>query len=337
MLDIFRDDAFGVVPLTDAINKLKFVPGRLGQLGIFNASGVNTTTVAIEERDGILKLIAPTPRGGPGVTLDKSKRKLRAIAVPHFEVNDAVMAEEVQGVRAWGEESAVETVMGKVAERGQEISQSFAATEEYARIGAVKGVITYADGSTLNLFTEFGVSQVAEVNLDFDVNSGGALRKLIQDSVVRQMAKQLQGVPFSGVLCLCGDTFFDDLIANDEVRAAYLQQQEASQLREGYVSSGQIYGSFDFGGVRWENYRGEVDGTAFVDATKGHFIPLGVPGLFRTYYAPADYIETVNTLGQRLYAKLYEMPNGKGMHYDVQNNGLHICTRPNALIQGRNT
>jgi hypothetical protein len=29
-----------------------------------------------------------------------------------------------------------------------------------------------------------------------------------------------------------------------------------------------------------------------------------VPGLFRTYYAPADYIETVNTIGQRLYVKL---------------------------------
>jgi hypothetical protein len=26
-------------------------------------------------------------------------------------------------------------------------------------------------------------------------------------------------------------------------------------------------------------------------------------GLFRTVYAPADYIETVNTPGQRLYGK----------------------------------
>jgi len=32
-----------------------------------------------------------------------------------------------------------------------------------------------------------------------------------------------------------------------------------------------------------------------------------VPGLFRTVYAPADYIETVNTQGQRLYGKQYEM------------------------------
>jgi hypothetical protein len=30
--------------------------------------------------------------------------------VPHYEVNDAVYAEEVQGVRAFGQESQVQTV-----------------------------------------------------------------------------------------------------------------------------------------------------------------------------------------------------------------------------------
>ena len=65
----------------------------------------------------------------------------------------------------------------------------------------------------------------------------------------------------------------------------------------------------------WENYRGQVGGTAFIDTNKCHIFPLGVPGLFRTYFAPADYIETVNTLGRRLYVKQYDMPNGKGVAY----------------------
>ena len=60
-----------------------------------------------------------------------------------------------------------------------------------------------------------------------------------------------------------------------------------------------------------------------------------MPGLFRTYYAPADYIETVNTIGRRLYAKQYDMPNGKGVHLDTQMNALNICTRPKVLIQGK--
>ncbi len=337
MLDIFNSNAFGVVPLTDAINKIKFVPGRVSAMGLFSASSIATTTIAIEEKNGQLALVTPTPRGGVGGTLDKLKRTIRTLAIPHFELNDAVMAEEVQGVRAWGSETAVETVMGKVAERGAILSQSFAATEEYARIGAVKGIVTYAGGDTLDLFSTFGVSQASVRNWDLSAASpaSGVLRKTAA-AVTRQMATALDGIPFSGIHALVGDDFFDKLIAHTEVRASYLQQQEASQLRTGYIDGGAggSYGSFNFGGVTWENYRGVVGNTSFIGTGDAHFFPVGVPGLFRTYYAPADYNETVNTMGQRLYAKQYEMLNGKGVHLDVQMNALHICTRPNVLLKG---
>jgi Phage major capsid protein E len=34
-LDIFSSSAFTMVALTDAINKMPYVPGRIGQLGLF--------------------------------------------------------------------------------------------------------------------------------------------------------------------------------------------------------------------------------------------------------------------------------------------------------------
>ena len=340
MLDIFNSNAFGIVPLTDAINKIKFVPGRIGAMGLFQESGIATTSAAIEEKDGLLSLISPSARGAPGTTLTKVRRTLRNVTIPHFEINDAVMAEEVQGVRAWGSETDVEMVMGKVAERGAIHSQSLEATNEYSRIGAVKGIVTYADSTTLNLFDLFGVSQVAERDWDLDNASpaAGALRKACA-AVIRQLAAQLDGIPFSGVYALCGDAFFDDLIAHTEVRASYLQQQEASQLRTGYIDGGAggSYGSFNFGGITFENYRGAVGATGFINTDKCHVFPVGVPGLFRTYWAPADYIETVNTNGQRLYTKQYEMANGKGVHLDTQMNALNLCTRPATLLQGRRT
>ena len=196
----------------------------------------------------------------------------------------------------------------------------------------------HANGTTLNLFTEFGVSQETEVDFDLDnaTPAAGALRKKCA-GVIRQVAGILEGVPFSGLHAFCGDAFFDDLISHSEVRETFLQQQEASQLRQGYVAGGQSYGAFAFGGIMWENYRGAVGGTSFVNTDKCHIFPVGVPGLFRTYYAPADYKETVNTIGRRLYTKQYDMPNGKGVHLDTQMNALNICTRPKALIQGRRT
>jgi hypothetical protein len=333
LLDIFRSDAFSVVELTDAINKLKFVPGRIGALGLFQSTAVSTTTVAIEEKDGILGLVAPTPRGAPGSTLDKALRTIRDFRVPHFELNDAIMAEEVQNVRPFGQQTGLEVVQAKVAERLQIHLQSHAATEEYARIGAIKGVVTYAGGSSLNLNTEFGVTAQTEVDFDLDNASpvSGALRAKCA-SVVRTIQDELGGTPLGAVHAFCSADFYDLLISHPEVRDTYLGWAQAEELRTGYA-----YGAFPFGGIMWEEYRGSVDGTAFVAPAKCHIFPVGVPGLFRTYYAPADYVETVNTLGLPRYAKQYEMPNGKGIYLDTQMNSLSLCTRPRTLVQGRKT
>ncbi len=41
----------------------------------------------------------------------------------------------------------------------------------------------------------------------------------------------------------------------------------------------------------------------FIEKDAGHCFPLGTANTFTTYFAPADFNETVNTLGQPLYAK----------------------------------
>ena len=62
-------------------------------------------------------------------------------------------------------------------------------------------------------------------------------------------------------------------------------------------------------------------------------IPEGVPNLFKTYYGPGDYVETVNTIGLPYYAKQWAMETGKGVYLESQTNPLHLCTRPNAVIK----
>lgn len=338
MLDIFNNEAFSVTNLTDAINELKYKPGRLGEMGLFSASGVDTTTIAIEKKGEILTIVPPTPRGAPGTTIGKERRDLRPLMIPHFEINDAVMAEEVQGVRAFGTERALETVMMKVGQRQQTHVINFGVTEEHARMGAIKGVITYADGSTLNLFNEFGVTQEAEINFDLGNATDGAFRKKCA-SVVRKMSDLLGGVPFDGIHVLCGDNFFDDVLGNAEVRETFKGWSEAQILREGYIGKNRSsYGIFEFGGLVFENYRGaNIGGNTFVESDKCNLFPTGVPGLFKTAFAPADYIDTVNTIGQRLYTKQYRMQNDKGVHLDTQMNALQYCTRPKVLMKGKRT
>lgn len=336
MLDIFNDDAFGVVSLTDAVNKTPFVPGRAGAVASWAEDGVSTTTIAVEEIAGELKLVSSTPRGAPGTSVGKEKRSVRSLRIPHYQIDDGIMADEVQGVRAFGQESQVETVFGLVNRRmAQHVAWRIDPTLEHQRIGALKGIILDGDGSTVyNLFTEFGVSQMTEVDFDLDAGSptAGALRQVCDD-VARDVADELGGVGYSGLHAFCGKTFWQNLIAHSEVREVYL----ASQTQATQLLNPMAYRSIRIGDITFEEYRGSVGGTAFVHTDKCHIFPIGVPGLYRTVYAPADYIETVNTPGLPRYAKQYRMPNDKGVSLEVQSNALSYVTRPRVLVKGKRT
>lgn len=340
-LNVFTQDAFGVLSLTDSINKIPFVPGRAGQLINWQPRGVSTTVVMVEERGGVLTMINPTGRGGPGMTIDKRKSVARPLSVPHYQVDDFINADEVQNIRAFGSESDVMSVQQLVNERLEDHALAMGPTIEYQRVGALTGVILNADGSTLyNLFTEFGVTQETEVDFDLDNASpaGGALRKVCA-ATTRKVTDNLGGVPYAGIHAFCGDAFFDDLLAHTEVRASYASTDMAKVLREGYVypNGDKIYGAFEFGGIVWENYRGKNGASAMVNTDKCHIFPVGVPGLYRTVYAPADWVETVNTLGLERYSRQYLSHNGKGVHLESQVNALSYCTRPKSLIKGKRT
>lgn len=343
MLDIFNADAFSVTSLTDALRDIKPRPSRLGDLGLFTYSGVTTTTIAIERVGDMLQLVAPTPRGGPGETRDMPKRTIQAVAIPHFQRDWSVNADEVQGVRAFGSETMLETVQGVVAGKISANTDDLDLTDEYARIGAIHGVVTYKGGQTLDLYTLFGVSQATEIDFDLDNASptdGALLLKCT--AMIRAARKALGGIGFQYLHAFVGDTFFDQLLTHKDVRETYKGTSEAAFLRDSFV--GPNRGSnpiFEFGGIVWENYgaiESSGDGALMgIDAGKARFVPMGVPGLFRGYYAPADYMETVNTIGLRTYAKQWPMPNGKGVNGETQRNVLHLCTRPGALLRGRNT
>ncbi len=339
MLDIFNNQAFSVTSLTDALRDVKYRPSRIQELGLFQTSSVSTLTIAIERVGDILQRIKPTPRGAPGETRDMPKRNLRDFRLRHFKRDWNVLADEVQGIRAFGSETALNTVQGLVMDKMMANMADFDLEEEAQRLGAISGIITFADGTTQSLFTEFGVTEVTEVDFDLDNNSptDGVLRKACVGRI-RAMKKALGGVNFGSVHAFCGDNFFDDLLQHKEVRDTYKGWSEATILRDSYV--GPNRGSnpmFQFGGIVFENY-GEIDGEGIgINTDKCRFFPLGVPGLFRTYYGPADYAETVNTLGKRLYAKQEPLKFNRGVEGEVQMNALQLATRPGALFGARRT
>lgn len=343
ILNVFKDDAFSVTSLTDAINELEYRPSRLDALGLFEEKSVSTTSVAIERIGDAIQLIPPAPRGGKGDVKDKQKRTMKQLTVPHFPREWSVVADEVQGVREFGTETQVETVMAVVLDKIADNMADIDVTNEYSRLGAVQGVVTYADGSTLDLFSEFGVSQAAEVDFDLDNASPaeGVLRKACA-GIIRTTRKKMGGSPFGYVHALVGDTFFDQLISHKEVRETYKGWSEAAILRDSYVGPSRADNPiFTFGNIVFENYGAVAesgDGAMIgIDALKAKFFPVGARGMFKTYYAPAPYMDTVNTLGKKYYAKQALLDLDKGVYGETQTNALHICTRPAALLRAKNT
>ena len=335
-LDIFNNDAFSVVSLTDAINKLPYVPGQAGRLGLFEESGVSTTTIMLEEIDGSLSLIPTTPRGAPAVQNKVNKRKARSLAVPHLTLEDTILADEVQNRNSFGQPDALASVQTVVSNRLRDMTKWHDITLEHLRIGAIKGQILDADGSTVlyDLFSEFGVSQQSEIDFDLDNASpaSGAVKKKCHD-ITRKIADELGGASFNYIHAFCSATFFDDLTTHPEVVESYRRYQESSFLR-----TGQARKAVEYAGIVFEEYYGGNSGGNFIPTDKAHFFPVGTPGLFRQYNAPADFVETVNSLGLPRYAKqAVDQEFGRWVKLHTQSNPLPICTRPRVLLKAKRT
>lgn len=331
MADTFAPDAFSLQTMTAAIERVPYKPGFVSRRGLFSERGVSTNTVTIEERDGQLRLVQTSNREGPVTPAERKRRRLRSFVIPHLREEDYAMASEVIGVRQFGTAGSLQTVESLRADRAANMADNLDVTLEYHRVGAIQGVVLDADGSVLiDLFTEFGVSQLPEVDFDLDNANpaSGALRKKCA-SVTRSIMNELGAVEPTGVEALCGDGFFDDLIAHPEVRETY-KYQEGKRLREGYV-----FDWVDFGGIRWINYRN--GGFNLISTDKCHLYPTGVKDLFITRFGPANYIETVNTMGRPRYAKGVVDKWGKRVDFEAQSNPLNLCTRPRALVKGKRT
>ena len=326
MLDVFKEDIFGVVSLTAAINKLPYVPSRLGSMNLFKTKGVATTTVLIEEQFGKLMIVPTAARGTNPNVMGGRTRRAKAFAIPHVPLVTGVMADDVQGVRAFGEESEVEVASTLVNDKMAEMRQAMEVTHEWHRIGAIQGIVLDADGSAViyDWFDEFGITEEV-LPVDFtDVNAV----KLASHAVSRHIEDSLGITPYTRIRAMCGATFFDSLTTSASVKEAYDRFQESSFFRESHARK-----EFEFAGIVWEEYRGSVGNAKFIDDNSCRIFPEGVNDLFITTFGPADWMETVNTQGKPVYAKQKPKEWDLGIDLAVQSNPLVMCTRPSVLIR----
>jgi hypothetical protein len=331
ILNPFETDAFNLVSLSNAINILPNTYGRLRELDIFTDKGITTRVALVEEQNGVLNLLSTQPVGSPEQQNRMGKRKVRAFAVPHIPLGDVILASEFESVRQFGTDNQVQTLASVMNNHMQAAKDKYAITLEYLRMGALKGIILDADGSLLyNLYTEFGIDQKY---IDFDLSTPTTDVRAKCMQVLRLMEDNLHGEVMTMPRALVSASFFDALTSHASVKATFDNTILAAQAMGGDIRKG-----FAYGGIMFEEYRGtatDATGTPrkFIADGEGHCYPQGTMNTFKTIYAPADFLETVNTIGIPLYAKQEVRDFNRGINLHMQSNPLPMCFRPGVLIK----
>lgn len=341
ILDLFHGDAFKGIAMTEAVQRNPFQPKELGALKIFDPDPIRTTAVAVEERQGTLKLIGFTERGTEGTQRTTEKRKLRYFDVPRLMHTDTVYASELQGIREFGTTSVLMQIATEVDRRVNGPTGLTAAveyTKEYLRLAAVQGlVLDPKDNSVFyNWFDEFGITQPAEIGFNLSAAIANSLRPII-NGIKRTMARKSQGAFTSStkIYALCGDAFYDSFVNHPDVIRTFLNWSDATDIRNG--TQGDAFSYFEFSGVVWMNYRGSDDNaTIKVPDNLCKFFPVGAPGVFREAMAPGETMDWVNTPGLPVYLlPILDIVRRMWWKVEAYAYPLMYCTRPEVLLSGR--
>jgi hypothetical protein len=333
-LDIFNNDAFGTVELTEALELVPYKPQYLGSLNIFEQRPVTTETIAIEQREGTLALVQTTPRGAPLPQRGKDPRTLHDFRTVRVAKGDRIMASEIQNVRDFGTTTALEQIQDQVMRRMTGVRNDVELTWENMRLGAIQGIVLDADGSTIrNYFTEFGIAQPGVIDFDLDnANPASGAVRVKCNQVVRATMRAAKGMwlPQTQVFGLAADDFFDALVAHSEVRQTYLNQQEASQLRN---DVGNAFDQVRYGQITFVNYRGTDDGTTLtVPAGTCKFFPVGAPGAFVQAMSPGESMTWANTQGRPFYPMIVpDRDRDQWADVEIYSYPLFIAARPGML------
>lgn len=342
MLDIFNLDAFSITTLTAAINRIDHIPSRVGELCFTGVGeGVATLNVALEYIDRKLDLIPVTDRQAPAPQEKRDLSNLKSVTIPQIKLEQTLPVSMLQNLRQFGKQDVMSGPQAMIDQQLVKIAGRHDLTLEHHRLGAAQGMVLDSSGALLlNLFDFFGVNIPTPIDFT-DVLSHTAsevandvpLRATCQH-VTRFMKRNIKS-PWPGnakVWALCGDDFFDALVSSVSVARTFEHWEKAEKmLGENYA-----FGVFYYAGIFWENYRGSDDNSQVAIAPKtARFLPVDVPGLYAEYYAPADFMETVNTLGLPRYAKIApDFKFNRQFWLHTQQNPLPICTRPQILMSG---
>lgn len=313
-MDLFKD-YFTRETLAGVLKKAPYIPGRLGETGLFIKHGLNTTTALIEElpTNAVTADSAAIPRGAPAASMSLDTRKIHSFQTSSYAWSGAVLADEVLNVRAAGG-GAAEVISSRVAELTAKLKSKAEIQLEYLRMACLK--------APSNSIGNAPASDVIAVQSDVT-----KLREELLNKIQVPMETALGGIPYTGVRVFCSTGYWSKLIENKWIKDTYLNTSAAATLRQSGLTE-----EVAVAGVVFERYRGQ--GTLALATDTAIAVPEGVADLFHEVYAPDDTLSSVGAgaLGQSYYLRSFLIDEDKGWKLTLQTHPLMVCSRPEAII-----
>lgn len=326
----FKGPGFDMMSMTDTINIIPNTYGRIRERGIFSEKTIATTIIGIERQHGVLNIIPHVERDGPRTTNTTGKRDMEYFELLHAPLDDTILPNDIQNIRAFGRNTLKQAAQ-EMLERLISIRNKHAITLEFFRMGAMMGQVVNADGSLLlDLFDRFGITNKT-IAFQTATETTKIRKKCME--VKRYMEDNLLGEVMSGVEAWCSAGFFDALTEHKSVADTYLNYAEAVEKVGGDIRDG-----FTYGGIRFSEYRAVAstpygNTVNFIPDGKAIAFPVGTMDTFKTFFGPANYISTVNLLGQKLFAKMRIPEDDRSVKIETEQNPLPICKRPALLVE----
>lgn len=336
-LDFIKDPRFAIGPMSEAIMNVPNEYGLLNTMGLFRGSGIAETTVKVDIKNKQLNLVPTSPRGTPAPRDTSDSRGLKVFPTFRHALAGSLLADEFQNVRAFGTESQLDVFEERLMEKFEDLAQKHRQTDEYLKWGSLKGNVYDADGTTVlyNVYTEMGETQKT-VAFALAATTGDPIQDGT-DELLDYLELNSNGEPISGVAMFCSPGYHTALMKNTAFREAFKYfagqpNPHRETLRRG----------FEFKDITYFRHMGRAtfvaaDGTKtthkFIADNEAIAVPLGTRQVFRSYFAPADYMETVNTIGQELYAKPKIMDFDRGIEVETQSQKLHLVLKPRLVAK----
>lgn len=329
MIDIFNDDVFSTVSMTDAIERFDYIPGLLGQLGIFQPKPIYDKSFGVEAINGQLNIIETSARGSKPKEKERNLRDLRNFNTVQLSESWTLMFDSLTGIRELGKTAQRKRVMSEIKTLSKEVMDDLELTREYHRLGALQGLLMDADGTSVieDYFDAFGITRPS--NISFGLNTATTKLRVKCNELHRSVLRSSKGglKPGAQVHALCGDEWYDKFTSHDAVERTFMNWSAAADLR-----SSNEFSAFKFGNITWHNYRGTDDNsTVAVPSDQAIVFPTGTK-IFEEVLSPTFMEPWINTKGKREYViPIPDRDRKAFMKGEIYSHPLFMCRRPEVL------